>query len=155
MYFCLRYFAADRRPFSEKPGLIAFWLYTAGLVLWIALNSFPIGWPQLDAVYEHGLAYVRSSELHQTILFWQWTHLPGNVVFAIGALLMAWDFIAKVAPLVLKSITCRPGNAAADESPTGLRHAWLRSRVCLPDRGFMLKPWSRSGNPGFSIKITL
>jgi hypothetical protein len=32
----------------------------AGLVLWIALNFFPVGWPQLDAVYEHGLAYARS-----------------------------------------------------------------------------------------------
>ena len=43
------------------PRLWAFWLYNGGLVLWIVLNFFPIGWPQLDAVYEHGLAYARSS----------------------------------------------------------------------------------------------
>ncbi len=26
-----------------------------GLVLWILFNFFPIGWPQLDAVYDTGL----------------------------------------------------------------------------------------------------
>jgi nitric oxide reductase large subunit len=54
IYFCLRYFAADRQPFGEKLGRWAFWLYNGGLVLWIFFNFFPIGWPQLDAVYEHG-----------------------------------------------------------------------------------------------------
>lgn len=29
----------------------------------------------------------------------QWMRLPGDVVFAIGALLMAWDFIVKLGPL--------------------------------------------------------
>jgi nitric oxide reductase subunit B len=32
-------------------------------------------------------------------LFWQWMRLPGDVVFAAGALLMAWDFISKLGPL--------------------------------------------------------
>ena len=99
IYFCLRYAAADRRHFSEKPGLWAFWLYNAGLVLWILLNFFPIGWAQLDAVFEHGLAFARSSAFYDTTLFWQWMRLPGDVVFAIGALLMAWDFIVKLRPL--------------------------------------------------------
>ncbi|HET7490612.1 MAG TPA: hypothetical protein VFK01_01935, partial [Bradyrhizobium sp.] len=56
MYFCLRYIARERTPFSEKLGLWGFWLYNAGLVLWILLNFFPIGWPQLNAVFEHGYA---------------------------------------------------------------------------------------------------
>ncbi|MGH7059232.1 MAG: nitric-oxide reductase large subunit, partial [Stellaceae bacterium] len=56
IYFCLRYAAADQVKFSDRAGLWAFWLYNAGLVLWIALNFFPIGWAQLDAVYERGLA---------------------------------------------------------------------------------------------------
>jgi nitric oxide reductase subunit B len=29
-------------------------------------------------------------------LIWQWMRLPGDVLFAIGALLMAWDFIVKL-----------------------------------------------------------
>jgi len=53
--------AADRQPFAEKLGRWAFWLYNGGLVLWINFNFFPIGWPQLDAVYEHGVAYARIS----------------------------------------------------------------------------------------------
>lgn len=30
------------------------------LVMWIFLHFFPIGWPQLNAVYEHGPAWARS-----------------------------------------------------------------------------------------------
>ncbi|HET8882152.1 MAG TPA: cbb3-type cytochrome c oxidase subunit I [Solimonas sp.] len=99
IYFCLRYIHAERPGFSEKAGFWAFWCYNGGLVLWIVLNFFPIGWPQLDAVYEHGLAYARSIEFYSTTLFWQWMRLPGDVVFALGALLMAWDFIVKLRPL--------------------------------------------------------
>lgn len=104
IYFCLRYIAADRHAFSDKLGLWAFWLYNSGLVLWILLNFFPIGWPQLAAVYEHGLAYARSSAFYNTTLFWQWMRLPGDVVFTAGAVLMAWDFIVKLRPLYPQAI---------------------------------------------------
>ncbi len=100
IYFCLRYAAADRAAFSERNGIIAFWLYNAGLVLWIFLNFFPIGWAQLDAVFEHGLAYARSAAFYNTTLFWQWMRLPGDVVFAAAAVLMAGDFITKLGPLL-------------------------------------------------------
>ena len=118
IYFCLRYIHAERPAFSERLGLWAFWLYNCGLVLWILLNFFPIGWAQLDAVYEHGLAYARSSAFYNTTLFWQWMRLPGDVVFALGALLMAWDFIAKLRPLypqaVDRLIFRRPMDARAE-----------------------------------------
>ncbi|MGH7046661.1 MAG: nitric-oxide reductase large subunit [Stellaceae bacterium] len=100
IYFCLRYAAADRYRFGEGLGLAAFWLYNGGLVLWIALNFFPIGWPQLAAVYEHGLAYARSQQFYDTTLLWQWMRMPGDVVFAVGALLMAWDFLVKSRPVL-------------------------------------------------------
>ena len=99
IYFCLRYAAADRYPFGEKLGRWAFWLYNSGLVLWIVFNFFPIGWPQLDAVFEHGLAYARSQDFYNTTLFWQWMRMPGDIVFALGALFMTWDFIVKLRPL--------------------------------------------------------
>ncbi len=99
IYFCLRYIAADAHPFGEKIGRWAFWLYNGGLVLWIVFNFFPIGWPQLDAVYEHGLAYARSQAFYDTTVFWQWMRFSGDVVFALGALLMAWDFTVKLRPL--------------------------------------------------------
>ena len=108
VYFCLRYAAGDEYAFSEKAGRWAFWLYNAGLVLWIVLNFFPIGWPQLAAVYEHGLAYARSQAFYDTTLFWQWMRMPGDIVFAAGALLMAWDFLVKLRPLVSRAGAPRP-----------------------------------------------
>jgi nitric oxide reductase subunit B len=99
IYFCLRYAAGEQRTFSDKLGLIAFWLYNAGLVLWIALNFFPIGWPQLEAVYQHGLAYARSLEFYDTTVLWQWLRFVGDVPFALAALLMAFDFIVKLGPM--------------------------------------------------------
>ena len=113
IYFCLRYAAGEHHAFSEKPGRWAFWLYNGGLVLWIAFNFFPIGWPQLQAVYEHGLAYARSQAFYDTTLFWQWMRMPGDIVFALGALLMAWDFLVKLQPLIRRSSTRSPGIAEA------------------------------------------
>jgi nitric oxide reductase subunit B len=99
IYFCLRYAAADRIKFSEKLGLWAFWLYNAGLILWILLNFFPVGWAQLAAVYEHGFAYSRSLEFYDTTVLWQWMRFVGDIPFAIAALLMAYDFIIKLGPM--------------------------------------------------------
>jgi nitric oxide reductase subunit B len=64
--------------------------------MWVFLEFFPIGWPQLNAVYEHGLAWARSQAFYDQDLFWQWMRLPGDVVFSFGALLMGWDFLAKL-----------------------------------------------------------
>lgn len=97
-YFCLRYAAGEEGAFDERKGRWVFWPYNAGLVMWIAFNFFPIGWPQLDAVYEHGLAYARRQAFYDTTLFWQWMRMPGDIVFAVGALLMAWDFVVKLPP---------------------------------------------------------
>ncbi|MGH9809976.1 MAG: hypothetical protein ACRD9W_22460, partial [Terriglobia bacterium] len=55
-------------------------------------------------VYEHGLAYARSNTFYDTTLFWQWMRLPGDVLFAAGAVLMAWDFIVKLQPLYPQAI---------------------------------------------------
>jgi len=100
IYFCLRYAAGDRIPFGEKTGRWAFWLYNAGLVMWILFNFFPIGWAQLAAVYEHGLAYARGNAFYDTTLFWQWMRMPGDIVFAVAALMMSWDFVIKCRPML-------------------------------------------------------
>lgn len=98
VYFCLRYATGNKLPWSDRPGILAFWLYNIGLVLWIVLNFFPIGWAQLMDVYQHGFAHSRSLEFYNTTLLWQWLRTPGDVVFAIGALLMAYDFVIKLRP---------------------------------------------------------
>lgn len=98
IYFCLRYAAGNKLPWSDRLGTWAFWLYNLGLVLWILLNFFPIGWAQLMDVYRHGFAHSRSLEFYNTTLLWQWLRTPGDVIFALAALLMAWDFILKLRP---------------------------------------------------------
>ena len=98
IYMCLRYMAGDRSAWSDKAGIWAFWLYNAGMILWIVLNFFPVGWPQLAAVYSHGLAWARSLEFYNTTSLWQWLRMPGDIIFAVGAVIMAIDFIAKIRP---------------------------------------------------------
>jgi nitric oxide reductase subunit B len=98
IYFCLRYAAGNQLPWSDKLGVWAFWLYNAGLIVWIFLNFFPIGWPQLMDVYQYGFAHARSLEFYNTTLLWQWLRFPGDVVFAFGASIMAYDFIIKLRP---------------------------------------------------------
>jgi nitric oxide reductase subunit B len=116
IYFCLRYAAAER-PFSGTLGHWAFWLYNLGLVLWIALNFFPIGWAQLEAVYVHGFAYARSLDFYRTTLLWQWLRFVGDVPFAIAALLMALDFIRKLGPMfpvLARRVSTRVRESTAD-----------------------------------------
>jgi nitric oxide reductase subunit B len=55
-------------------------------------------------VYEHGFAYARSAAFYGTTLYWQWMRLPGDVVFAVGALLMAWDFTIKLRPMLPRRV---------------------------------------------------
>ena len=88
--------AGDLYHWSDRFGIWAFWLYNVGLVMWISMNFFPIGWSQLAAVYEHGYTYARSIKFYNTTLLWQWLRMPGDIVFAIGAIIMAFDFIKKV-----------------------------------------------------------
>lgn len=116
IYLALRYMAGDRYEWSDRLGLWAFWLYNVGLVMWVVMNFLPVGFPQLEAVYEQGYAYARSLDFYKTMEFWQWMRTPGDVVFAIGGLLMAWDFVRKLRAY----FRSRPGPRAA---PAAARRA--------------------------------
>lgn len=102
IYFCLRYAAGNQSSWSDRLGIWAFWLYNIGMTSWILLNFFPIGWAQLMDVYEQGLAHARSLEFYNTTLIWQWLRMPGDILFALAALLMAYDFITKLRPFFPK-----------------------------------------------------
>jgi hypothetical protein len=77
--------AGDRYACKERPGYATFWLYNGGPVLWIVLNCILSGWAQLNAVFEYVLAHARSSAFYDTVSIWQWWHIFGDVVFAVGA----------------------------------------------------------------------
>ena len=98
VYFVLRYIVGERH-WSDTLGVWSFWLFNAGMGLWLILNFWPIGFEQLAAVYQHGYAYARSLQFYNGTLIWQWLRMPGDIVFALGAVLLAVDFILKLKAL--------------------------------------------------------
>jgi nitric oxide reductase subunit B len=94
--FCLR---------GIKPNLVwregilksSFWCLNIGLALMALLTLLPLGVLQLFASLEKGYWYARSAEFMQQPLvdLLVWMRVPGDTIFAIGALLLAW-FIASL-----------------------------------------------------------
>ncbi|CAI3956344.1 Nitric oxide reductase large subunit (NorB) (PDB:3WFC) [Commensalibacter communis] len=103
IYFCLRYAAGNKYPFIERWGYIALFLFNIALVLWTWLTFFPVGWPQLNAVYEHGLNFARSLSFYDTKTLWQWMRMFGDILFACGALIMVFDFLVKLKPFFIRN----------------------------------------------------
>ena len=73
-------------------------------------------------------------------LFWQWMRFPGDVVFALGALLMAWDFHRQAAPAL--PAACR----AADP---GLSRECRRTRRWCNMSIAARATWRAFGHPTF------
>jgi nitric oxide reductase subunit B len=91
MLFCLR----GLKPLLAWPdGVLrgAFLSLNIGLGLMAVLALLPMGVLQLQAALEHGYWYARSAEfmgrplMHLLV----WMRMPGDTLFAIGALLMCW-----------------------------------------------------------------
>ncbi len=95
VYFCLRYAAGDRCKWSDTLGIWAFWLYNIGLILMMVLNLLPVGYLQVMDVYNNGFWHARSMDFYNTVVTWQWLRMPGDVIFAVGAVVMSVDFIIK------------------------------------------------------------
>jgi nitric oxide reductase subunit B len=92
--FCLR----GLRPgilWNEKLLRSCFWTLNIGLALMAALTLLPIGTLQLLAAIDNGYWYARSAEfMHQPVIeLLVWLRVPGDTVFAIGAVLLAWFVI--------------------------------------------------------------
>ncbi|MFT3807344.1 nitric-oxide reductase large subunit [Arenimonas sp.] len=91
MLFCLR----GLKPLVEwQTGLLrgAFWSLNIGLALMALLTLLPIGVLQLQAALEQGYWYARSAEFmsQPLIHLLVWLRMPGDTIFAMGALLVAW-----------------------------------------------------------------
>jgi len=91
MLFCLRGLKPDA---IWQDGLLrsAFWALNVGLSLMALLTLLPLGILQLNAVLEHGYWFARSAEfMKQGIVHLLiWMRVPGDTIFAIGALLVSW-----------------------------------------------------------------
>ena len=91
MLFCLR----ALRPgtvWKEWPLKTAFWSINLGLTFMVLLSLLPIGLMQGWASVQYGTWYARSAEFLQTgvMNFLRWMRIPGDSLFAIGALILGW-----------------------------------------------------------------
>ena len=94
MLFCLR----GLKPavlWNERALNTAFWAFNIGLAGMALLTLLPIGIIQLNAAIGHGYWYARSAELMQTPLIQTlvWMRVPGDTIFSVGALSIAWFVI--------------------------------------------------------------
>jgi nitric oxide reductase subunit B len=92
--FCLR----GLRPgllWNEKLLNAIFWTLNIGLALMALLTLLPIGTLQLLAAIDQGYWYARSAEfMHQPLVeFLVWMRVPGDTIFAVGAVLLSWFVI--------------------------------------------------------------
>ena len=96
MLFCLRGLKPNA-VWPEAPLRTAFWSLNIGLTLMAACTLLPIGILQLQAAIGEGYWYARSAEFMQQpiIDLLVWMRVPGDTIFSIGALSIAW-FVARL-----------------------------------------------------------
>lgn len=107
MLFCLRGLKPEAR-WNNSALAGAFWSLNIGLSLMALLTLLPIGVLQLQAALEHGYWYARSHEFmgQPLIHLLVWMRVPGDTIFSIGALAIAWFvFRLWVAPRHERSTT--------------------------------------------------
>ncbi len=91
MLFCLRGIK-PAAVWNEGTLKTAFWALNIGLTGMALMTLLPMGIIQLGATIEHGYWYARSADLMQQpiIQFLVWLRVPGDTIFSIGALALAW-----------------------------------------------------------------
>lgn len=91
LLFCIR----GLKPAATWDGKVlkgSFWAFNIGLSMMALLTLLPMGLLQLNAALEHGYWYARSADFmgRPIIDLLVWMRVPGDTVFSIGALLLAW-----------------------------------------------------------------
>jgi nitric oxide reductase subunit B len=91
MLFCLR----GLKPlvvWNERALRTSFVALNVGLACMALFTLLPIGVIQLTAALQHGYWYARSADLMQQpiIHLLVWLRVPGDTIFSIGAVAMAW-----------------------------------------------------------------
>ena len=111
MLFCLRGLS-DRLHWADSLLKPMFWMLNIGLAMMVFLSLLPAGIYQAWASVAHGLWYARSPEIvHSTVMeTLVWLRVPGDVVFAIGVLYLAWFAVRLMGRG--KAVTAKPVAAA-------------------------------------------
>ena len=89
--FCLRGMMPEL-VWNERILKVSFWTFNIGLAMMALFTLLPLGTIQLLAAIEHGYWYARSEQFMQQPLveLLVWMRVPGDTVFSIGALALAW-----------------------------------------------------------------
>ncbi|MEO8670683.1 MAG: nitric-oxide reductase large subunit [Tahibacter sp.] len=115
MLFCLRGLK-QAAEWNEGTLRFSFWALNIGLSLMALLTLLPLGVLQLSAALENGYWYARSAEFmgRPLIHLLIWMRVPGDTIFACGALAFAWFvFRLWVAPKRSAAIVLTPTISAA------------------------------------------
>jgi len=114
--FCLRALKPGRQ-WKEGSLKIAFWTINLGLSFMVILSMLPIGILQAIASIEHGTWYARSAEFLQSgqMQFLRWMRVPGDVLFSIGAAVLAWFVLG-----LLTGHSYKPAVAVEEEHEAAL-----------------------------------
>jgi nitric oxide reductase subunit B len=114
MLFCLRGLKPD---VQWHQGWLrgSFWTLNIGLTLMALLTLLPLGVLQLSGVLEHGYWHARSAEfMNQPIVHLLiWMRVPGDSLFAVGALLYAW-FVLRLWIVPRRSLSVVAGSTVSD-----------------------------------------
>ncbi|BDM80418.1 nitric-oxide reductase large subunit [Acaryochloris marina MBIC10699] len=89
MLFALREITPDH-AWDEKNFNFSFWWINGGLVIMMVFGLIPNGFYQLVQSINHGTWYARSAEvINSAWMHWTvWLRIPGDMVFAVGALVL-------------------------------------------------------------------
>jgi nitric oxide reductase subunit B len=123
MLFCLR----ALRPgaaWRNAPLAIAFWCINGGLMAMVLLSVLPVGLLQAWASVEVGTWWARSAEFMQQPLMntLRWLRVPGDTVFAVGALVLGWFVLGlKTGWSLERHGAVAPGSTEVSEAPPGAR----------------------------------
>ncbi|MDP3829581.1 MAG: cbb3-type cytochrome c oxidase subunit I, partial [Polaromonas sp.] len=116
MLFCLRGLYA-RHLHADNILKPAFWSLNIGLAMMVFLSLLPAGIYQAWASVSKGLWYARSPEIiHSPVMeTLVWMRVPGDILFAIGAALLAWYALR-----LLRRPAVQPATAITAKAAPGL-----------------------------------
>jgi len=96
LYFIARANAlAKGLHWDEKVSTIAFWLTTAGILLF-AIPVLVIGEKQMEWAYNYGYWVARTREVLEGLGFWMWVRIIPDALIVAGSILILVDLIYKL-----------------------------------------------------------
>ena len=121
MLFALREIVPDR-AWNEKLLRVSFWLLNGGLVMMLVLGLIPNGFYQLVQSVNHGTWYARSAEvIGSAWMQWTvWLRIPGDIVFALGALVMVVFVVRAIFAIFQQPTQLQPDNSPEVINQTGV-----------------------------------